>query len=146
VRLWTLLDADWAFADHIYRSGPATGFYTVTPCRLVDTRNADGELGGPALAAGQDRAFVLAGACQVPPAATSVSVNLTVTQATSAGSLTLFPGGTVPSATAINYSAGQTRANNGVFRLSPAGEIVVRCRQGTGTAHFVLDVNGFFVE
>jgi hypothetical protein len=146
VRLWTLLHSDWAFADYAYGSGPGKGFYTVTPCRLVDTRGAEGPLGGPALAAGGDRTFVLAGTCQVPLGATSVSVNLTVAQATSTGSLTLFPGGTAPAASAINYAAGQTRANNGIFRLSPTGEIVVRCRQSTGTVQFILDVNGYFVE
>ena len=31
------------------------GFYTVTPCRLVDTRNPTGPYGGPSLSANSDR-------------------------------------------------------------------------------------------
>jgi hypothetical protein len=147
VRLWTLLGTEWQFGDYGYNTGSmAKGFYTVTPCRLADTRDADGPLGGPALVANQDRTFPLAGQCNVPLGATSLSLNLTVAQATAAGNLALFPGGTPPSASAINYAAGQTRANNGILRLSPAGELVVRCRQPAGTAHLILDVNGFFVE
>jgi hypothetical protein len=146
VRLWTLLGTEWQFGDYGYNTGSmAKGFYTVTPCRLVDTRGADGPLGGPALVANEDRTFALAGQCNVPLGATSLSLNLTVAQATAAGNLALFPGGPAPAASAINYVAGQTRANNGIFRLSPAGELVVRCRPA-GTAHLILDVNGFFVE
>ncbi|MGH9367048.1 MAG: S8 family peptidase, partial [Thermoanaerobaculia bacterium] len=45
--------------------GPKS-FYTVTPCRAVDTRNASGPLGGPALSAGGTRTFALAGQCGIP--------------------------------------------------------------------------------
>ena len=52
-----ILDIDGYFAS----SGSQTyQFYTLTPCRLVDTRGADGDLGGPRLVAltrdRQDRA------------------------------------------------------------------------------------------
>jgi len=59
-------------------AGEAVQFYGVTPCRLVDTRNAPGALGGPALAAagGSDRAFILTGVCGIPAGATSVSPNI----------------------------------------------------------------------
>ena len=40
---------------------PPLSFYTVTPCRLADTRNANGPLGGPALQAGAVRPFTLTG-------------------------------------------------------------------------------------
>src|SRR4029453_3388604 len=39
---------------------PALSFYTVTPCRIVDTRVV-GQ--GPALAAGESRTLTLSGAC-----------------------------------------------------------------------------------
>jgi len=44
----------------------------------------------------------------------------------------------------INYSAGQTRANNGLFALGAAGDVSVRCDQPSGTVHFILDVSGYF--
>ena len=117
--------------------------YTVTPCRLADTRNPPSGYGGPALAAGQDRVFTLAGHCGLP-AGRAVSVNLTVTQPTAAGFLALYPGGLAPLASNINYRPGQTRANNAVLPVGGSGEIVVRCGQASGTTQFVLDVNGYF--
>jgi len=44
----------------------------------------------------------------------------------------------------INYVAGQTRANNAIAPLNGLGELAVRCSQASGTAHFILDVNGYF--
>jgi hypothetical protein len=123
----------------------ATGFFSVPPCRIVDTRNADGPLGGPALAANADRTFTVAGACGIPPTAGALSVNLTVTQPSAAGDLRLYPGGTpLPVTSSINYAAGQTRANNATLLLGPGGTVSVRCVQATGTVQFLLDVNGYY--
>jgi chitinase len=120
-------------------------FYTVPPCRLVDTRDPDGPLGGPALAARTDRVFGIVGSCELPATAKAVSVNLTVASPATAGHLRLYPAGTPrPLASTINYSTGQTRANNGIVPLNAAGEIAVYCGQASGTAHFILDVNGYF--
>jgi hypothetical protein len=47
--------------------GSALEFSTLTPCRLLDTRDAAGTFGGPALAAGADRVFPLFGRCGMPP-------------------------------------------------------------------------------
>jgi hypothetical protein len=117
----------------------------VTPCRLVDTRNPAGSLGGPALAAGAQRSFPLTGTCNVPAGARSLSLNVTVTAPTSGGDLKLFASGTsVPVATAISYGAGQTRANNGVVALDATGNFVVKTGQPTGTVHVIVDVNGYF--
>jgi hypothetical protein len=123
----------------------ATSYHTVTPCRRVDTRSA--ALGGPLpLAAGSLTRFALVdGPCAVPSTATAVSLNLTVTGPTSAGHLRVFPaGGGEPLASALNYTAGLTRANNAIAGLGGAGEIAVRVRQASGTVHLIVDVNGYF--
>jgi len=120
-----------------------TNFYTLTPCRIVDTRRQPGPWGGPSLVAGATRVFTIAGQCNVPPTAKSVSVNVTVTQPTGGlGYLILFPGGTPPSASTINFRAGQTRANNAIEPLSATGTLSVT--NGPGTTDFILDVNGYF--
>jgi photosystem II stability/assembly factor-like uncharacterized protein len=125
--------------------GQAVSFYTVPPCRLVDTRNPNGPLGGPALVAGAGRSFSLGGVCGIPTTARSVSVNVTVTQGTTAGNLLLFPSGTeAPLASTINFTAGLTRANNAVVMLGTAASLAVRSRQAAGSVHFILDVNGYF--
>ena len=76
------------------RAQPAgAGFFSVTPCRVVDTRNPAGPTGGPALAGGQTRSFpVSGGTCGIPATALAVSVNLTAVGAAAAGHFTLFAG------------------------------------------------------
>jgi hypothetical protein len=121
------------------------GFFTVIPCRVLDTRTADGPLGGPALAANAARTFVLAGQCAIPASARAVSVNVTVTGASTNGNLRLYASGVpMPLVSTINYTAGITRANNAVVPLSALGELAVFCSQATGGVHFILDVNGYF--
>lgn len=123
----------------------ALAFYTVTACRVADTRTAAGPQGGPALAANAVRTFVFAGGCGVPPTAKAVSINVTVTQADAPGDLRLYPGGTpAPPTSTINYSAGRTRANSAVLALGASGDLSVLCAQPSGSVHLVLDVNGYF--
>lgn len=121
------------------------GFFTTTPCRLLDTRNPNGPFGGPPLAANSDRTFLLLSRCGIPASALALSVNITVTQPSVAGHLRFHPGGTPVSGTStINYAAGQTRANNGILPLGAAGDLAAFCGQSTGTVHLILDVNGYF--
>jgi hypothetical protein len=119
-------------------------FYTVTPCRLADTRNANGPLGGPALQPGATRLFTLTGICGVPATAKALSVNVTITQPQAAGFLTLYQGGQFrPLTSSVNYSMGQTRANNAVLSLEDVTGILQVFAAG-GPVHFILDVNGYF--
>ncbi len=125
-------------------SAPAD-FFTLDPCRVIDTRNAAGPLGGPALDAGSDRVFPVAGTCGIPPTATAISVNIAVTAASADGNVRIHPGGTpVPLISSINYVAGQTRSNNAIVVLNANGELAVSAVQASGTVHFILDVNGYF--
>jgi hypothetical protein len=75
-----------------------------------------------------------------------LSVNVTVTQPTAAGHLTLLPAGSsLPVASTVNFILGQTRANNAVVPLDSSGRFAVFDGQGTGqTAHLIVDVNGYF--
>jgi hypothetical protein len=123
----------------------ATGFFTLAPCRVIDTRLPNGPLAGPALAASTTRTFTVTGACGIPATAKALSVNITVTQSSAQGHLRLYPGGTTsPLVSSINYLAGQTRANNATFALGPGGTVAVRCVQASGSVQFLLDVNGYF--
>ncbi|MGH9369780.1 MAG: hypothetical protein ACRD3M_19180, partial [Thermoanaerobaculia bacterium] len=73
------------------------------------------------------------------------SVNVTVTQPSAAGDLRLFPSGApLPLASTINYSGGQTRANNATATLGASGSLSVKCDQSSGTVQLILDVNGYF--
>jgi hypothetical protein len=123
---------------------PATNFFTVAPCRLVDTRNPPGPFGGPALTCGFERLFIVAGACGVPSGAKAVSLNATVTTTSGAGNLRLYaPGAPAPAVSALNWSAGQTRGNNAIVPLSATGHVATKCAP-SGTTHLIIDVNGYF--
>jgi hypothetical protein len=122
----------------------ASRLNTVPPCRIVDTRNAPGVYGGPAIPGNGTRNFVLTGQCGIPATAKSVAVNLTVVQASSGGHLAAFPAGQgLPLASTMNFGAGQTRANNAVLSLSAGGAISV-FNGAAGPANFLLDVTGWF--
>ncbi len=123
-------------------------YYTVTPCRVIDTRGAAGAYGGPALSAGIDRSFDIdAAACNVPAAATAVFLSLTVVNPSATGNVRLWPTGAAsPTVSALNYSAGQTRGNNGIFKLSATGSLDVRATQASGTVDLIVDVAGYFIE
>jgi hypothetical protein len=121
------------------------GYFTLTPCRVADTRDPDGPYGGPSLAAGATRSFAMAGRCGIPPEADAVALNVIVTQPSASGFLTLYPlGVTPPLASTINYGPGQTRANNAIVQLGSGDSIAVVCGQSSGTTHAVLDVVGYF--
>ena len=123
---------------------PPLAFYTVVPCRLLDTRGPDGPLGGPALQTGAIRAFTATAACGVPATAKALSVNATVTQPEAPGFLTLYPGGQLlPPISSINFSLGQTRANNAMVLLGD-GTGIFQVFTAGGPVHLVLDVNGYF--
>jgi len=123
---------------------PGLSFYTVTPCRVYDSR--DPGLGGPIpLAAGSYTVVVAAGQCGIAATAQSVSLNVTVVSPTAGGHLRLYASATPrPTTSAINYAEGQTRANDAVVSLGPDGSLIVYVGQASGTTHVVVDVNGYF--
>lgn len=119
--------------------------YTVSPCRAVDTRNAAGPRGGPALLANATRTFPVAGFCGVPSTAKSVVANVTVVAPSSAGDLRIYPAGSAqPPTSAINFPAGAVRANLALVSLGGAGDLAVFAELPSGSVDFVLDVTGYF--
>jgi uncharacterized repeat protein (TIGR01451 family) len=123
------------------------GFYTLPPCRVADTRGAVGvPIGGPALAAGEQRPIDVRERCGLPGNAVGVSYNITITGPTSAGNLRLYPQGPPSLSSVINYVSGQTRANNGIVQIPASGVIVAQCDQASGSVHLILDVNGYFTS
>lgn len=138
-------------------------FHPVTPCRLLDTRLANGPLGGPAIGANAERTFAAATAdtedgtliCGLPKSVRSISGNLTVAGPTASGTVKLIAAGLPTSAppTAMSYTTGKTRANNFIAKLSgrlatpnpdtPWGSFVIR-NEGAQPLHVIVDVNGYF--
>ncbi|HVT60200.1 MAG TPA: PQQ-binding-like beta-propeller repeat protein [Thermoanaerobaculia bacterium] len=121
------------------------GYFTVTPCRAIDTRGANGPFGGPALAAGASRTFALAGQCGVPADALAVAANVTVVSPAAAGFLQVAPGNAVLPTSVLNFVGGDLRANNAVVSLTgnPVGSLTVT-DASSGSANVLIDITGYF--
>lgn len=122
------------------------GFYTLAPCRLLDTRGIAGPSGGPSLMALGSRTIAPLGRCGIPESARALAVNFTVIPAAS-GSLKAFPAdlASEPSATVIAFTAGRVRANNGFLRVGEDASGSVRLTNtSNGTLDLIIDVVGFF--
>ena len=121
------------------------GFFTVVPCRLVDTRDPPGPRGGPALSAGATRTFELTGGCGIPASARALALSVTVTAPARAGNLRLYASDELrPATSTISFNAGQTRSVPAQVRLGSPASLSVFCSMATGTVHLVLDVVGYF--
>ena len=124
-------------------------FYSVAPCRVLDTRNApDGPLAGPVLAASPaERTLPLAPACGVPADARVVSANVTVAGASAPGTLRFRPADAPLSiATTIAFDAGRLRSNNAMLLLATSGGqgLVIVRSDAASEVHLIVDVNGYF--
>ncbi len=113
--------SDLALLVGLYR------FHTLEPCRLVDTR-----LAGPALQAGSERVWALAGLCGIPSSARALALNVTVTEPSEAGDLRLSPPGVGPSTSTLNYGPAQTRAAFAVAVVERVGGVGRAHRPGDG--------------
>ncbi|HEX3128902.1 MAG TPA: ELWxxDGT repeat protein [Thermoanaerobaculia bacterium] len=120
--------------------GSALDFYTVEPCRLIDTRTA----GGP-INSGTPRTISAAGSCNIPDDAVALSINITVIAPAASGRVVLYASGTpTPGTSTINFGAGPTRVNNALVTLGPAGLEALPTLNGGGQVDIVVDVNGYF--
>ena len=128
--------------DYAVTLPPAAKLTTLTPCRALDTRGAD----GPALAANGTRTFAIAGICGVPSGAVAVAANVTVTGSTAAGSVRIGPAGTTPSLDTLSFRTGQTRADNAILGLfgTPTGSVTALSGFASGTVHLIVDVTGYW--
>jgi Tol biopolymer transport system component len=124
---------------------PGRRFFTVTPCRLLDTRQG-GQ--GPALTSGLRRIVLAPGACGIPATARALAVNVTATQPSAAGHLILHAGDIAADSTStLNFSSGQTRSNSAVIALAYDGTgtlAVTPFVSGGGTVQVIVDVSGYF--
>lgn len=122
------------------------GFYTIPPCRLVDTRGPAGSGGAPRIDAGTVRVFPASGLCGIPPEATALAVNVTVVGATAPGYFTLFEaGGSRPLAATLNFRTGQIRSNNAIVPVAGwPRAFAVYGGLADGGAEVVVDVTGYF--
>ncbi|MEO6326287.1 MAG: metallophosphoesterase [Thermoanaerobaculia bacterium] len=130
-----------------HRAPAPLAYYTMTPCRIADTRGPAGLSGAPALAANSSRTFPISSLCGVPDTARSVALNVTVVSPTDSGELRVGPASIADVATStVSFAAGTVRAAQTTVGLGENGRIGVRCDMpgSTGTTQMIIDVAGFF--
>ena len=118
-------------------------FYPLTPCRVADTRGAQGPFGGPEMDAQTTRAFALpAGGCSVPSTAAAYSLNVTVVPDGPLSFLTAWPAGAArPLVSTLNSFDGSVVANAAIVPAGTNGAISIYV---TDRTHVILDINGYF--
>jgi len=122
-------------------------FYGLAPCRIVDTRNPSGPVGGPSLTGNSTRNFPIVGYCNVPSTAKAVTLNVTVVGPTASGYVAIYPVGTPSTTSNINFPAIPNSIANAVVTLLAAGTNNVTAQyasNGPGTANLLIDVSGYF--
>jgi hypothetical protein len=121
----------------------ALAFYTLPPCRVADTRDPNGALGGPNLTAGVPRGFpVINSVCNVPSSARAYSMNFTAIPRGPLGYLSLWPAGSSqPLVATLNAPTGQVTANAAIVPAGLGGDIEAFV---TTDADLVIDINGYF--
>lgn len=129
--------------DGYFDSTAGDSFYPVQPCRVADTRNPAGPLGGPSLSGGETRAFpVLSSPCNLPAAATAYSMNATVVPDGPLGFLAIWPAGQAqPNVSTLNSPAGEVVANAAIV---PAGANGAASVYVSNPTDLIFDANGYF--
>ena len=124
-----------------FRSGSGARLTSLPPERVLDTR-VDG---GSSKPVGQTPLVLpVAGRGGVPASgATAVVLNVTATDGTNSGYVTVYPAGQdVPTASNLNITAGQTRANLVIAKVGADGAVALF--NSAGTVHLLADVVGYF--
>ncbi len=110
----------------------------VTPCRLLDTRQAGGPIQG-----GTSRSFTVPqlGGCSIPTSAAAYSLNVTAIPHGSLGYLTIWPTGEPqPQVSTMNSPDGRVKANAAIVPSSNSAVSIYV----SNTSDVILDINGYF--
>jgi hypothetical protein len=125
-----------------YYTDGGGNFTPVSPTRLLDTRNGTG---APVAKVQPNQTLNLhvANLAGVPSNASSVILNVTVTNPTAAGFLSVYPGGQafLPSASNLNFTKGETIPN---LVVVPVTNGSVNIYNRSGTVDVIADVFGYY--
>ncbi|MFC1417916.1 hypothetical protein [Streptacidiphilus cavernicola] len=129
-----------------FTQSAASGYSPLAPYRVVDTRSG---VGAPKrqLAAGASVAVQIAGndKKKLPSSGiTAVALNVTATGSPSSGFLTAYPDGkSLPTASNVNFSKGQTIANSVIVPVGSDGRIRIY-NGGKKPVSVVIDAVGYY--
>jgi RHS repeat-associated protein len=133
-------------------SGQGAGFYTLTPCRILDTR----QTGAPLTQSNPQSVYQVSGACGVPANGQAVALNVTLVGATTNLSVQGYPGDLpAPGASGTNVVSASppdhaTIAGFAVLPLATNGSgtlgmlMTLAPPATSGQTDLILDVSGYF--
>ncbi len=123
----------------------AARYLSLTPSRVLDTRNGTGGISGP-VGPGASVDVQMTGRGGIPARGVSaVAVNVTATRPTGAGWLTVWPTGDPrPLASNLNFTSGETVPNLVVVKVGTGGKVSLF--NSAGASHVVFDVAGWFAN
>jgi hypothetical protein len=116
-------------------------FVALEPTRILDSRTQLGGWSSP-LVAGTPRAVGVHTLGGVPPGATALVANLTVTGGTKGSFVSAYPSGSPSTSSAINFAAGETIANMVTLPVGADGSITFA--NAIGAVSVVVDVVGYY--
>jgi hypothetical protein len=121
---------------------PVADFYTLTPCRLLDTRSVPGS----PIASGN--VFSLdagAASCGVPANAIAMAINVTAVGSTNGGEVAVYAADAASPIGTVSFGPGATRANNAIAMLTLDGKLKIKpSLNGGGSTHVLVDIVGYF--
>ncbi|KOX28187.1 hypothetical protein ADK67_12170 [Saccharothrix sp. NRRL B-16348] len=117
-------------------------YYPLAPHRVLDTRAGQG---APPVKVGAGQAIRLqvTGQGGVPAAASTVVLNVTVTEPGSAGHISIYPTDVArPTVSSLNYTPGWTGANSVTVKVGADG--AVNLYNHGAPVHLIADINGYY--
>jgi hypothetical protein len=145
------------FQGYVGPAGAGTGLFNpLPPTRICDTRAESGDVnanqcngegaGTGTVGAGGSRTIQVTGEGGVPSSGVSaVVLNVTVTDTTQAGYLTVWPAGaTQPLASNLDWVAGDTVPNRVIVPVGSGGQVTLY--NSSGSTDVVVDVGGWFTD
>ncbi|MEI7507240.1 MAG: S8 family serine peptidase, partial [Actinomycetes bacterium] len=121
-----------------------TTMKSINPQRIFDTRSGEG--GVPVRKVGGDYVLEVqvSGKNNIAPAGVSaVSLNVTATNPEGAGFITVYPCGTRPEISSLNFIVSETVPNAVIARLSSTGSL---CFYSNVAVDIIADVNGSLLD
>ncbi|MCB0972208.1 MAG: hypothetical protein KDA97_11940, partial [Acidimicrobiales bacterium] len=140
-------------------------YVPMSPCRIVDTRQAGGALGDREIRdffVSGDLAFEdqggRAGGCDIPIGVSAIEASVTAVDPDDSGFFRAWPPAeAMPNATFMNFDEGMDITNTGSIALNPTyleepgandvgGLYQLRVRNFGGSSHYVIDVQGYWID
>ncbi|MBR7824766.1 right-handed parallel beta-helix repeat-containing protein [Actinospica sp. MGRD01-02] len=122
-------------------------YVSVTPARILDTRKGIGTGKVAKIPANGSITLSVAGSDggTIPSSGvTAVAMNLTVVNSTHIGDITAYPADeSMPTASNVNYAAGETVANMSVVPLQSSGKVTFH-NTSAGPVDLIADVDGYY--